>query len=75
MVTITIEFQKSRCEEEGLYTSRKEDKLHRAEAERNRANTLSTRLLVCCKTSTTSAAKVKKLTSGTIAQKFIVYPH
>lgn len=50
----------------------KEVKLHTPEAKRNRANTLSARLLACCRTNTTKTANVKKLISGMIAHKFIM---
>jgi len=70
---ITIPFQKIRCweEAEGLKTSIKEVKLQTPEAKRNRANTLSTRLLGCWRTNTNRAIYVIKLRSGIIAHKFI----
>jgi len=70
-MAMTIEFQKIKFVEEGLYTSIKDARLQMAEAARNIANTLSTRLLACCRTSTTKTAKVRKLMSGIIAHKFI----
>jgi len=76
---MTITFQKIKgweiedwTEVEGVRVSMKEEKLQIAETERNIANTLSTRLLACCRTSTTKAAKVRELISGIIAQKFIM---
>lgn len=50
----------------------KEVKLHTLEAKRSRANTLFTRFLACCKTTTAKAAYVKKLMSGMTAHIFIV---
>jgi len=72
MATITITFQKSKDGEEveGFRTSIKEVKLHTPEAKRNRANTLSTRLLACCRTSINKAAKARQLMSGIMAHKF-----
>ena len=55
----------------GLRVSMKAEKLHTAEAERNRANTLSTRLLACCKTSINKAVKARQLMSGIKPHKFI----
>lgn len=54
-----------------MKTSMKEVRLHAPEAKRNRANTLSTRLLACCKTSINKAVNVKQLISGIKAHKFI----
>ena len=72
IAAITITFQKIRYweEAEGLKTSIKEVKLHIPEAERNRANTLSTRLLACCKTSINKVINVRQLMSGIKAHKF-----
>ena len=55
----------------GLRTSIKEVKLHTPEAKRNRANTLSTRLLACGKTSINKAVKARQLMSGIKPHKFI----
>ena len=46
-------------------------KLHTPEAKRNKANTLSTRLLTCDKTSTNNTVNIRQLVSGIIAHKFI----
>jgi hypothetical protein len=72
MAAITIPFQKISCweEAEGLKTSIKEVKLHIPEAKRKMANTLSARLLVCCKTSANRIANVRELISGIKAHIF-----
>jgi len=72
IAVITIPFQKSKDGEEveGFRTSIKEVKLHTPEAKRNRANTLSTRLLACCKTSINKTANVRQLMSGIKPHKF-----
>jgi len=74
IAVITSPFQKSKDGEEveGFRTSIKEVKLHTPEAKRNRANTFSTRLLACCKTSTNKAVKARQLISGIKAHKFIL---
>jgi hypothetical protein len=74
IAVITSPFQKSKDREEvlGFRTSIKEVKLHTPEAKRNMANTLSTRLLACCKTSINKAVKARQLRSGIKAHKFIL---
>ena len=74
MATTNIPFQKIKdwVEAEGLKVSIKEVKLHIPEAKRNRANTLSTRLLACCKTSINKVVKARQLISGIKAHKFIL---
>jgi len=74
IAVITSPFQKSKEGEEvfEFRTSIKEEKLHILEARINMANTLSTRLLACCKTSINKAVKANQLMSGIKAHKFIL---